>query len=153
KQQFGEDFLPLILLFAISATGLMLTADAEWMDGHGHEFLAVGHAAAVIFTLLWVPFGKFFHIFQRPLHLAVGVYQGAGRRGEQAKCRGWGEAFASRMRVAVLMGVEEQLGYRFTMKDTPVEHYQWVCPRCRRALLGLAQAGLWRGEPAACGFA
>jgi hypothetical protein len=146
-QQFGEDFLPLILLFAISATGLMLTADAEWMDGHGHEFLAILHAVTVIFTLLWVPFGKFFHIFQRPLHLAVGVYQAVGRQKEQAKCRRCGEAFASRMQVEDLITVEEQLGYRYTMKDTPEEHYQWICPRCRRALLGLAQAGLWQGEP------
>jgi hypothetical protein len=33
-QQFAEDFLPLILLFAISATGLMLTASYTWMRGY-----------------------------------------------------------------------------------------------------------------------
>ena len=32
-QQFGEDFLPLILLFAISVTGLLLTASYTWMRG------------------------------------------------------------------------------------------------------------------------
>jgi hypothetical protein len=32
-QQFGEDFLPLILLFAISVTGLMLLVSYEWMRG------------------------------------------------------------------------------------------------------------------------
>ena len=30
-QQFGEDILPLILLFAISVTGLMLTASYTWI--------------------------------------------------------------------------------------------------------------------------
>ena len=65
-QQFGEDFLPLILLFAVSITGLMLTASYTWMKGYAYDFLAIVHAACVIFTLLWLPFGKFFHIFQRP---------------------------------------------------------------------------------------
>lgn len=37
--QFGEDFLPLILLFAVSMTGLMLTASYTWMKGYGYEFL------------------------------------------------------------------------------------------------------------------
>src|SRR5262249_58968018 len=64
-QQFGEDFLPLLLLFAVSVTGLMLTASYTWMKGYAYDFLAILHAITVIFTLLWLPFGKFFHIFQR----------------------------------------------------------------------------------------
>src|SRR5262249_28844182 len=59
-QQFAEDLLPLILLFAISITGLMLTASYTWMKGYGYDFLAILHAITVIFTLLWLPFGKFF---------------------------------------------------------------------------------------------
>ncbi len=142
-QQFGEDFLPLVLLFAVSATGLMLTASYTWMKGQAYDFLAILHAVCVIFTLLWLPFGKLFHIFQRPAHLAVAVYKDAGRRSEQAECRRCGEAFASLMHVQDLITVEKQLGYRYETKRADVEHYQWVCPRCRRALFGLAQAQLW----------
>ena len=142
-QQFGEDFLPLVLLFAVSATGLMLTASYTWMKGQAYDFLAILHAVCVIFTLLWLPFGKLFHIFQRPAHLAVAVYKEAGRRSEQAECRRCGEAFASLMHVRDLITVENQLGYRYETKRADVEHYQWVCPRCRRALFGLAQAQLW----------
>jgi hypothetical protein len=36
-QQFGEDFLPLILLFSISLTGLMLTASYSWMKGYAYD--------------------------------------------------------------------------------------------------------------------
>ena len=79
-QQFGEDFLPLILLFAISVTGLMLTASYTWMKGYAYDFLAILHAVTVIFTLLWLPFGKFFHIFQRPAQLGVELLQGRRRR-------------------------------------------------------------------------
>jgi hypothetical protein len=38
--------------------------------------------------------------------------------------------------------VQRQLGYCYEVA-TKVGHYQWVCPACRRALLGLAQGGLW----------
>ena len=78
-QQFGQDILPLLLLFAISVTGLMLTASYTWMRGYAYEFLAILHAATVIVTLLWLPFGKLFHVFQRPAQLGVGFYKDAGR--------------------------------------------------------------------------
>ena len=79
-QQFGQDILPLLLLFAISVTGLMLTASYTWMRGYAYEFLAILHAATVIVTLLWLPFGKLFHVFQRPAQLGVGFYKDAGAR-------------------------------------------------------------------------
>ncbi len=147
-QQFGEDLLPLFLLFAISVTGLMLTASYTWMKGYGYDFLAILHAITVIFTLLWLPFGKFFHIFQRSATVGVAFYQDVGKQGEQAKCRRCGNEFASRMHVEDLITVEKQLGYRYEMPDSPVEHYQWICPRCRRALLGLAQGVLWNESQA-----
>ena len=84
-QQFGQDILPLLLLFAISVTGLMLTASYTWMRGYAYEFLAILHAVTVIVTLLWLPFGKLFHVFQRPAQLGVGFYKDAGARGEQAR--------------------------------------------------------------------
>jgi hypothetical protein len=144
-QQFAEDFLPLILLFAISATGLMLTASYTWMKGYAYDFLAILHAITVIFTLLWLPFGKFFHIFQRPAQLGVSFYKDVGAREEWAKCHRCGEAYASKMHVEDLIEVERKLGFRYEMTNG-AEHYQWICPKCRRAMLALAQGRLWRGE-------
>jgi hypothetical protein len=145
-QQFGEDFLPLILLFAISVTGLMLTASYTWMKGYAYDFLAIIHAITVIFTLLWLPFGKFFHIFQRPAQLGVSFYKDVGRREEAAHCRRCETPFTSRMHVEDLIKVERQLGYRYEIKNSPAEHYQWICPPCRRTMLALAQGQLWRAE-------
>jgi hypothetical protein len=141
-QQFAEDFLPLILLFAISVTGLMLTASYTWMRGYGYDFLATLHALTVIFTLLWLPFGKFFHIFQRPAQLGVSFYQDVGALEEQARCRRCGQGYASRMHIEDLIKVEKQLGFRYEMEGT-AEHYQHICPRCRRSMLALAQGQLW----------
>lgn len=143
-QQFGEDFLPLILLFAVSITGLMLTASYTWMKGYAYDFLAIIHAACVIFTLLWLPFGKFFHIFQRPAQLGVTFYKDAGRTGEQALCRNCGGAFASRMHIEDLIRVERELGYSYEMPGDAAGHYQFVCPRCRRFSMALAQGRLWQ---------
>lgn len=143
-QQFGQDVMPLVLLFAISVTGLMLTASYTWMKGYGYEFLAILHAITVILTLLYLPFGKLFHIFQRPAQLGVSFYKDAGRSSEQARCRRCGSPFASAMMVRDLALVERELGFSYEMDPSQgAEHYQQICPRCRRAMFGLAQGGAW----------
>lgn len=144
-QQFGEDFLPLIALFAVSITGLMLTASYTWMDGYGYQFLAILHAVTVIFTLLYLPFGKFFHIFQRPAQLAVRLYKEAGAEEKKAHCRRCNHPFTSRMKVEDLIETERDLGFRYEMEGS-AEHYQWICPPCRRAMFALAQGQLWNGS-------
>ncbi len=146
-QRFGEDFLPLILLFAISVTGLLLTASYTWMKGYGYDFLALLHAVTVIFTLLWLPFGKFFHIFQRPAQLGVGFYKEVGSLEGMARCARCGTDYAPRIQVDDLIEVERELGYRYEMEaGGGIDHYQRICPACRRAMLGLAQGDLWRAS-------
>jgi len=150
-QRFAEDFMPLLLLFAVSVTGLMLTASYTWMKGFGFTFIAILHATTVIATFVWLPFGKFFHIFQRPAQLGVGFYKDVGRAEEKAHCRRCGHAFTSRMHVEDLIQVEKQLGYRYEIPGDPAEHYQWICPPCRRTSFAMAQGLLWGtkrgGEP------
>jgi hypothetical protein len=140
-QLFMEDFLPLILLFSVSITGLLLTVSYTWLRGYGYEFLALLHAITVIFTLLWLPFGKFFHIFQRPAQIGVEFYKDVASREERAHCRRCGHGFASKMHVLDLIEVEKALGYNYEIPNQ-LEHYQWICPPCRRAMLALAQGRL-----------
>jgi len=147
-QQFGEDILPLLLLFAISVTGLMLTVSYTWMKGYAYDFLAILHAVTVILTLVWLPFGKFFHLFQRPAQLGVSFYKDTGKVSEQAKCKRCGEEYASAMMVRDLITVERQLGFDYRADDGAIEHYQMICPKCRRALLGLSQSAIWSAQRA-----
>ena len=148
-QQSMQDLLPLLMLFAITITGLMLTVSYTWLRGYAYDFLAILHAATVIFTLLWLPFGKFFHVFQRPAQLGASFYKDAGREMEQALCRRCKEPYASAMMVQDLATVEKQLGFSYEMDPRQgAEHYQQICPRCRRALFGLAQGALWRPRAA-----
>jgi len=143
-QRFAEDFMPLLLLFAVSVTGLMLTASYTWMKGYGFTFISILHAVTVIATFIWMPFGKFFHIFQRPAQLGVGFYKDIGRVEQKAECRRCGHAFTSHMHVIDLIEVERQLGYRYEIPGNDAEHYQWICPPCRRASFAMAQGLLWR---------
>jgi len=147
-QLFAQDILPLVLLFAISVTGLLLTASYTWMKGYGYDFLAILHAITVIVTLLYLPFGKLFHIFQRPAQIGVSFYKDAGARGERARCRRCGESYASAMMVRDLITVERELGFAYEMNaGQGAEHYQQICPRCRRSLFGLAHAQAWSQQP------
>lgn len=149
-QIFSEDFMPLILLFAVSLTGLMLTASYTWLRGYAYDFIAILHALTVIGTFLWLPFGKFFHIFQRPAQIGVRLAKEIGKTEEPALCRRCGAPFTAQSHVADLIEAEQALGYRYQMAGHgplgAVEHYQWICPPCRRALVALAQAKLWQPE-------
>jgi len=123
----------------------MLTASYTWMRGYAYEFLAILHAVTVIVTLLWLPFGKLFHIFQRPAQLGVSFYKDEGERGERASCRRCGAGYASAAMVRDLITVERELGFSYELEKGG--HYQDVCPKCRRALFGLAQGALWQRFP------
>src|SRR5690349_14044312 len=143
-QQFAQDMMPLLMLFAISITGLFLTASTHLLHGLDYGFLSLLHAVTVIFTLLYLPFGKFFHIFQRSAQLGVQFYKDEGARGEQAPCLQCGEFFASRLHVDDLKDVEGSLGIHYELPDSG--HYQDVCPSCRRKSLAISQDALWRAQ-------
>ena len=142
-QNFREDLMPLFLLFAVSITGLLLTVSYTWMKGYAYDFLAILHAVTVIFTLLWLPFGKFFHIFQRPAQLAIKFYKDVGAETEQAKCARCEQPYATKIHVEDLIQVERELGYHYDLPGNPAGHYQRICPACRRKMFALAQGHLW----------
>lgn len=140
-QTLAMDFWPLILLFAISVTGLALTVSQEWLGGSFYDFIAILHAITVIAALLYLPFGKFFHIFQRPAQLGVKLYQQAGAEDSGAICARCGERFASRMHIEDLKTVLPQIGFNYSMPG-PVSNWQELCPACKRKSLSLAQLRL-----------
>ncbi|HQR43766.1 MAG TPA: hypothetical protein PLX97_13825 [Gemmatales bacterium] len=141
-QSIQEDILPLFMLFSVSVTGLLLTVSYTWLKGYGYEFLAITHAVTVIFTLLWLPFGKFFHIFQRPAQLAVKFYRDAGTEGDSAKCVRCQAPFATKLHVEDLITIESEMGYSYEMPGNSAGHYQRICPACRRKMLAIAQGCL-----------
>jgi hypothetical protein len=145
-QSFAMDLFPIFLLFAISVTGLALTVSSMWFRGAFYDFLAIIHAVTVVAALLFLPFGKFFHIFQRPAQLGVKLYHEAGDREESAICKRCGERFASRMHIDDLKYVLPQLGFDYAMNG-PAGNWQEFCPACKRKTLAVAQRRLKEFQP------
>jgi NNP family nitrate/nitrite transporter-like MFS transporter len=137
-QSFAVDFFPLVILFAISVTGLALTVSQEWLRGEAYSFLAILHAITVIAGLLFLPFGKFFHIFQRPAQLGVKLYQKAGDADAGTQCTRCGQRFASQMHIDDLRKVLRQLNFDYTTREAG-GHWQALCPACKRKTLASAQ--------------
>lgn len=135
------DFLALAGLFAVSVTGLFLTVSSTWLDGRFYAALNTIHALTVILGLMYLPFGKLFHIFQRPGNLGVAYYKQQNAQGPPAACRRCGDDFASAQQIADLRAVLPQVGFDYTIDATTNGggNYQDTCPRCRRASVTLAQ--------------
>ncbi|MEU0369550.1 MFS transporter [Streptomyces sp. NPDC006283] len=129
-QRFAYDLIPLIALIVISVTGLLLTFSAVFLHGGGYEFLAILHMAAVVLTLIYLPFGKFFHIVQRPAAVGMQLFKYTARQDEHVfACRRCGEPIDTTPYVENLQG---------TMRDLQLGFEEWAeyCPRCKRVLRG-----------------
>lgn len=135
----SQDWLALAGLFAVSVTGLFLTASSLWLDGQFYSALNTLHAITVILGLMYIPFGKLFHIFQRPGNLGVAYYKTANADGDQAVCRHCGEPFAGARQVADLQEILPELGFDYGDGDGDGGSYQDTCPRCRRTQVAQAQ--------------
>jgi hypothetical protein len=140
-QSFDRDFFPLILLFAVSVTGLALTVSTMFMRGSLYSFLAMIHAVTVIATLLYIPFGKFFHIIQRPAQIGVKLIAEAGARRPPAVCPRCKEPFAPQAQIEDLRVVLGELGFDYRLPGDG-GHWQAHCPGCKRRSVAAAQLRL-----------
>ncbi|HWA83741.1 MAG TPA: hypothetical protein VG820_09925, partial [Fimbriimonadaceae bacterium] len=139
-QSLASDLIPLFILFSVAVTGLMLTASYRLMGGQSFSFLSLLHAFTVILFLLYLPFGKFFHIVQRPAQLGVAYYKEEGARGPQAICVRSGEPYQSSLHHDDLAQVMKELGFDFG------EH-QNLSPDEKRRLVALNQAAHLGDQP------
>jgi len=146
-QSFAMDFFPILLLFGISVTGLALTVSQEWLRGASYSFLAIIHAITVIAGLLYLPFGKFFHIFQRPAQLGVKLYHMTAGRAAGAICARCRQRFASALHIQDLKTILPELGFNYTMPGNQQHHWQDLCPACKRKSLSTAQLRLKDPRP------
>lgn len=145
-QRFGFDILPILLLLAIAVTGLALTASSALWEGRFYWFIALTHEVVVVLWLLSLPFGKFFHIIQRPASIGVTLYQTVNQDveyyGKQSEiyprhCRRCGDEMPSGQFVADLRGVLTDLNQDYELGDGR-GWLQDYCPTCKRVLRGQA---------------
>lgn len=154
-QRFGFDLVPLVLLLGIAFTGLSLTASSLWFEGVFYWFISLTHQVFVVTWLLSIPFGKFFHIVQRPASIGVTLYQavsqgvGSTREGRAMAtdsatettaslgCRRCGLELPSRRFVADLKTTLADLGQSYDLGGER-GYLQDYCPTCKRILRGEA---------------
>jgi hypothetical protein len=157
-QRFGFDIMPLALLMAIAITGLALTADSTWLGGSYYWYISLTHETVVVLWLISLPFGKFFHIIERPATVGIELYWRTGEATEMQKCARCGIDFAP---VRFIQDVKKTLydvGENYTLSETPVAQekrnllpsagtqltapnmlwWQDVCPACKRIMRGQA---------------
>jgi hypothetical protein len=143
-QRFGFDLLPLVLLVAICVTGLALTASSLLWQGRFYWFISLTHQVTVVLWLLSLPFGKFFHIVERPASIGVTLYQTVnqdiahyGPEQPTGRCRRCGEELPSAQFVSDLEGILTDLGQDYDLGPER-GRLQEYCPTCKRALRGAA---------------
>lgn len=151
-QLFSFDMLPLFMLLAISLTGLALTASTMFWEGQYYWFISLTHQVIVVVWLLWLPFGKFFHIIQRPATIGVKLYQNVSHDidhyvtdhapaaeglAQSARCARCGDELPSAQFIADLKATLNDLGQHYALGG---EHgsLQDYCPACKRILRGQA---------------
>lgn len=155
-QRFRFDILPLALLLVIVVTGLALTADSAWLGGAYYWFISLTHEAVVVLWLISLPFGKFFHIIERPATAGIELYWKTGENTEMQHCPRCGQPFAPIRFIQdlkkTLYEVDENYLVRsdMTIKQeeqppSPVQSaaeaqvtgmlwWQDFCPRCKRVM-------------------
>jgi hypothetical protein len=139
-QRFGFDLLPLVLLFAIAVTGLALTASTMWWQGRFYSFIALVHEALVVGWLVSLPFGKFFHLVQRPASVGVTLYQRVSQglrevgapTSPSMPCRRCGTPLPSARFVRDLEATLRDLGQSYDLGGRGL--LQDHCPTCKRKL-------------------
>ena len=160
-QRFRFDIVPLALLFAIVLTGLALTADSAFLGGAYYWFISLTHQAIVVLWLISLPFGKFFHIIERPATVGVELYWRTGEDTTQRTCPRCGQPFAPARFVTDLKKTLYDIGQNYAVTEqeaTPSEDHsgreaatagvwwQDFCPDCKRIMRGQANLAAMGGQ-------
>ena len=144
-QRLDFDLAPLVLLFAIAVTGLALSASSLFWEGRFYWFISLTHQVTVVGWLLSLPFGKFFHIIERPASIGVSLYQtlshdaerSAGPAPATTRCRRCGEELPSTQFIADLKATLSELHQNYDLGGER-GWLQEYCPSCKRILRGQA---------------
>lgn len=135
-QRVEYDLFPLWLLLAVTLTGLTLTVSHIWVGGWGYPVLSIIHQITVVVMLLYLPFGKLFHIPMRSLAIAADVYHEVGAHQGLAACVRCQKSFATQQQLRDVIAVLMESGLSLKAPDGKTFLAEY-CPECRRVLRGV----------------
>ncbi len=135
-QRVEYDLFPLYLLLAVTVTGLALTVSHAWAGGWGYPALSVIHQITVVFLVLYLPFGKLFHIPMRGLSIGTEVYHEVGAHRGLIACARCRKTYATKQQIQDVIGVLKESGLTLLAPDGKTYLAEY-CPECRRVLRGV----------------
>jgi hypothetical protein len=135
------DMLPLHILMAVSITGIMLTIVDVFFEGWQHWPITLTHQFVVIMLILYLPFGKLFHIIERPASLGVELYYAVGAEQGMKNCARCGRPFGMQLHVEDVKTALNGVGYNFWLPQEG-HHWQDYCARCKRVIRAEAYVAL-----------
>ncbi|MFD2680377.1 MFS transporter [Bacillus seohaeanensis] len=139
-QRAEFDIFPLALLFAVTATGLILTVSYAFLDGWMHPYLTLIHQVTVVVLLVYFPFGKLFHLPIRPLATAVPMNYQEELRVDTRPCMACGNTYSSDDQITDVKGILEVQQFDFQLEDgTYLSDY---CLPCRRRIRVMKQMNI-----------
>ncbi len=144
-QSFAHDLLPLLVLFSVAVTGLFLTYSNHFLGGAHYRVLTTIHCWTVVMLLVYLPFGKFFHIFQRAAQMGAALYIEEKECGKPALCIKCQQPFTSDMQKEDVKKVLSDLGFQF-QGDDKNSSMQDLCPLCRRHMMMVTQHQHLKGK-------
>ncbi len=145
KQTFANDLLPLLILFSVAVSGLALTFSTHYLAGQHYRILSTVHCWTVVSFLVYLPFGKFFHIFQRASQMGAELYIYEKEMGKLAICPKTGEGFTSEVQKEDVKKILSEIGFQFQTEDQEVS-IQDLSPQARRQLFMTIQHKRLKGK-------
>ena len=135
-QRAEYDMFPLWLILAVTVTGLGLTVSHGWAGGWGYPSISVIHQITVVFLLLYLPFGKLFHIPMRGLSIGTEVYHEVEAHEGLLACARCAKTYATKAQIQDVIAVLKESGQTLLAADGKT-HLAEYCPECRRVIRGL----------------
>src|SRR5262249_3410752 len=126
---------------------LALTADSAWLGGTYYWFISLTHEVVVVLWLISLPFGKFFHIIERPATVGIKLYTQITQEEAPHSCPRCGAEFATVRFVDDLKKTLADVGENYAIPahspppaegngSSPAGDLWWqdLCPSCKRIM-------------------
>ncbi|WP_251009521.1 MFS transporter [Bacillus sp. ISL-39] len=139
-QRFEFDILPLIILLAVTVTGLILTIQYTFLDGWMHHYMSLIHQVTVIIMLMYFPFGKLFHVPIRPLATAVPMSYQEVVKVDTKSCKSCGQPYSNDDQIADVQAILKSQNFDLQLADG--SYLSDYCTGCRRRMRALKQMNL-----------
>ncbi len=139
-QRFEFDILPLIILFAVTISGLLLTVSYKFLEGWMHHPMALVHHVTVVVMLIYFPFGKLFHLPIRPLAAAVPMNYQEVLKVDTRACKKCGTNYSSDDQISDVKTILAEQSFDLKLDDG--SYLADYCPGCRRRIRAMKQMNM-----------